>query len=84
VLSRTLQVQPRFMPMEITEVIEPGESQIEFELASDPDFTQLLNDDDEKMGNAHLVGERIYARIRGQGAIRLISCQIRSLDNDMR
>ena len=70
--------------MEISEVIEPGEQQIEFELATDPGFTRLLNDQDETMSNGHLVGERIYARIRGQDAIRLINCQIRSLDNDMR
>lgn len=83
VLKNTLQVVPRFLPLVIKDVIEPGHSHVEFELASDPEFLHLL-DEDKLMANAHLVGEKIYARIQGKEPIKLISCQIRSLDNDMR
>ena len=65
----------------IIKVSQPGSSDISFELATDPNFRNILDPNNaQHLANAHLVGEHIYARITGKQPIRLISCEIRSLD----
>ena len=54
------------------------------ELASDPFFENRLDEDGVLLGNALMVGENVYARIKADEPISIEGCSIHSLDNTMR
>ena len=59
-------------------------SELKMELASDPLFENRLDKDGVLLGNALMVGEYVYARIKADEPISIEGCSIHSLDNTMR
>ena len=78
-------MNPRFLPLEFREVVNPGSVDVNFDLATDVNFENLLEEsDNDQMANALVIGEHIYAKITAKEAISVVNCKVTSLENNMR
>ena len=70
-VEKALEVIQNRDPLTFSGVI-PGEVDITLEMSAKPDFSTLLSEDE----NVVLVGDLLYARIRGDQDFKITSCHV--------